>query len=158
MSKKRGFTLIELLVVMAIMGILVTIAMANYQTAQIKARDARRKSDIGQVQKALELYYNDYGKYPVSSAGKIKIGADTYDWKTSTETGDELKDTNDTVYMKELVGDPAAANPNYCYRSTDGSYYQIYAKLENVKDLAVGSYTCQAISYNYGVASSNSAP
>jgi|GEM_PF-3725194 hypothetical protein len=32
--------------------------------ARIKARDARRSADIRQVMTALELYYNDHGKYP----------------------------------------------------------------------------------------------
>ena len=38
-----------------------------------KAQDAKRKSELSQIQKALETYYQDNGKYPpVTSDYKIK--------------------------------------------------------------------------------------
>ena len=56
---KKGFTLIELLVVIAIIGILATFIVASFSSAQQRARDARRKSDLDAVKKALELAKND---------------------------------------------------------------------------------------------------
>ena len=64
---KRGFTLIELLVVISIIGLLSTFAVAAFSNAQAKARDAKRISDIRQIKTALELYYDDNGKYPQTS-------------------------------------------------------------------------------------------
>ena len=61
-----GFTLIELLVVIAIIGILASIILASLNTARAKGRDARRISDIKQIQLALELYYDANGSFPVS--------------------------------------------------------------------------------------------
>jgi len=61
-----GFTLIELLVVIAIIGILASIVLANLNIARIKARDARRISDVKQIQLTLELFYDAYGYYPAS--------------------------------------------------------------------------------------------
>jgi len=61
---KKGFTLIELLVVIAIIGILATIVMVSLNTARSKARDARRVSDIRQMQLALQMYYDATGSYP----------------------------------------------------------------------------------------------
>ena len=52
---KRGFTLIELLVVVAVIGLLATIVVASFTSAQKKARDAKRKSDLDAIKKALEL-------------------------------------------------------------------------------------------------------
>lgn len=54
---KKGFTLIELLVVISIIGILVSVAIASYSGAQIKARDARRRSDMTAIQATMEQYY-----------------------------------------------------------------------------------------------------
>ncbi|MCG2694602.1 prepilin-type N-terminal cleavage/methylation domain-containing protein [Candidatus Parcubacteria bacterium] len=65
MHKTKGFTLIELLVVIAIIGILSSVVLASLNTARTKARDARRLSDIKQMQLALEMYYDDNGGYPV---------------------------------------------------------------------------------------------
>ena len=61
---KKGFTLIELLVVIAIIGILSTIGLVALNGAREKARDAQRKSDIGQIRTGLALYYDDYQGYP----------------------------------------------------------------------------------------------
>lgn len=64
----RGFTLIELLVVIAIIGILSAVVLTSLNSARLKARDARRISDIKQVQLALELSYDATGTYPESLA------------------------------------------------------------------------------------------
>jgi len=86
-----------------------------------KARDARRKSDLSQLQKALETYYNDMGQYPGSSADyKIKANATTtLNWGS---TGWQ--------YMATLPKDPSGPL-NYVYYSPAGmqSYY-LYANLE----------------------------
>jgi general secretion pathway protein G len=74
-SFARGFTLIELLVVIGIIGILAaaTIAVLNPVTQIQKANDARRKSDLVQIQRALEVYYNDHGYYPPSGTDYFRI-------------------------------------------------------------------------------------
>ena len=63
----KGFTLIELLVVIAIIGLLSTLSIVALNNARARARDARRLSDIKQMQTALELYYNDNGIYPLTA-------------------------------------------------------------------------------------------
>lgn len=63
-NSKKGFTLIELLVVVAIIGLLSAIVLASLSTSRMKGRDARRISDVGQIQLALELYYDGHRSYP----------------------------------------------------------------------------------------------
>jgi len=65
----RGFTLIELLVVIAIIGILSSVVLASLNSARVKGRDARRISDIKQLQLALELYYDNHQSYPATASG-----------------------------------------------------------------------------------------
>lgn len=79
--KSRGFTLIELLVVIAIIGLLATLGVVSLDSAMKKARDARRLSDISQIQKALEIYKDTYGQYPGNTDddyGGWDIGNKTY--------------------------------------------------------------------------------
>ena len=63
-KNKSGFTLIELLVVIAIIGLLATMSVVSLNNARLKARDAKRVSDIKQLQTALELYFADNNQYP----------------------------------------------------------------------------------------------
>jgi prepilin-type N-terminal cleavage/methylation domain-containing protein len=64
-NHKKGFTLIELLVVIAIIGILSAIGLVSLNGAREKARDAQRKSDLGQMNTAMILYYDDNNsRYP----------------------------------------------------------------------------------------------
>jgi len=78
MKKQQGFTLIELLVVIAIIGLLSTLAVVALNNARMKSRDAKRVSDIKQIQTALELYYNDANAYPGSLGTTIASGTITY--------------------------------------------------------------------------------
>jgi type II secretion system protein G len=64
LNRKRGFTLIELLVVIAIIGILASIVLASLDSSRKKGRDARRLSDIKQIQLALELYFDQNNAFP----------------------------------------------------------------------------------------------
>ncbi|MFA4872685.1 MAG: prepilin-type N-terminal cleavage/methylation domain-containing protein [Patescibacteria group bacterium] len=71
MRTRKGFTLIELLVVIAIIGLLATLAVVALNNARTKSRDAKRVSDIKQIQTALELYYSDQNKYPTVAAATL---------------------------------------------------------------------------------------
>ena len=164
-----GFTLVELLVVMAIIGILAVISLANFRTSQIKARDAERKNDLRQIANALEAYMSDHGSYPAAVSGRIRACSDVVDCSVLADcqwgdTPREFCDSNNTVYMKEipddvLGSDVAGSHPHYCY-SSDGIYFQLYAKLENSNDPeAKGPYTCAGVgTYNLGIASGNATP
>jgi prepilin-type N-terminal cleavage/methylation domain-containing protein len=68
-NSTRGFTLIELLVVIAIIGILSSVVLASLSTARQKSRDAKRISDIGQIQLAAELFFDATSSYPTTAQG-----------------------------------------------------------------------------------------
>lgn len=61
---QKGFTIIELLIVIAIIAILATLVLTNFQGAQAKGRDATRQSDVNSMYQKLEEYHNENGAYP----------------------------------------------------------------------------------------------
>jgi len=135
-NSKSGFTLVELLVVIAILGILSTIGLVVFSSAQMRGRDTQRKSDLKQISSALELYFNDYGSYPTSSSGKI-VGCPSTTSTACTWGSGQFTDGK-TIYMKVVPREPTTSN-NYYYRTVSiGSIanqgFQIYAKLENTQD------------------------
>ncbi len=123
--KKQGFTLIELLVVIAIIGLLSTLAVVALGNARTKARDAKRMSDLKQVQTALELYYTDKNAYPTGTA--VSLGSGSYACLGSGGWG---ATGCASAYMGTVPLDPTNASPNvYTYTAASNTYY-INASLE----------------------------
>ena len=137
---KRGFTLMELLVVMAILGILVTVGLTSYKSVQAKSRDARRKSDMRAIASALELYYNDYDRYPGDTNAIIMgcgtAGTSACAWGSAFQTLKADGVSVKTMYMAKLSGDPVGTY-NYYYDvfGGQGKGYQLYTRLENTQDI-----------------------
>jgi len=157
MNKKQtfyGFTLIELLIVIALLGFLSITGLSLFQGSQKRARDSRRKTDLWQVTKALEMYANDYG-YPKSTVGGVESGKiiGCGGGSTACEWGSTW--SRETVYMQKLPKDPGAVS--YCYQVVSNGY-KLFAKLEDADDADVTSGTCNSMPYNYVIRSSNLLP
>lgn len=64
MRRNYGFTLVEIVVAVAVIGILAAIIIPNMNSGSAQARDAERKAYLRALQSALELYRDEYGRYP----------------------------------------------------------------------------------------------
>ncbi len=132
----RGFTLIELLVVIAIIGVLATVVLASLNTARRKSRDARRISDIKQLQLALELYFDGVG------AGNYPTGV-AVDSPCTNNSGLTVLVTSG--YIASIPRDPNAPVATNCYRyasmAPGGALtsYHLAAILEDVGNPALNS-------------------
>lgn len=161
-DSRAGFTMIELLIVIVILALLVVIGLGSFMSSQRKSRDSGRKTDLQNIARSLELYYNDKGAYPIYTG---KDGILGQDW------GEAFVDPGNpsTLYMNLLPTDPGGGV--YYYTSIDGSQFQLYALLENENDgdlnkdgVNIQVYTgtdCTAFTIttcNYGIASTNIDP
>ena len=64
--KKKGFSIIELMIVIAIIGILAGAIIANYDAIFGDAKMATLRTNINEVRKSLNQYYEDKRMYPTS--------------------------------------------------------------------------------------------
>jgi general secretion pathway protein G len=131
-KNKFGFTLIELLIVVAIISILSTLLMVNFIAVRQRGRDAQRKSDLRQIQSALELYRADQDSYPQSN-NNYSIG-NCNNSPTLTSIGSV---DCSTIYMQKVPIDPNGAsyyNGGNYYFSSDGVTYSLAACVENSTD------------------------
>ena len=147
-NNNYGLTLIELMIVMALVAILAMTLWGNFFTSLTKGRDSRRKQDFDAISKSLELYYNDNRGYPLPTI--IQWGTAFTNPNNST-----------VVYMQKLPTDPTYPSFSYCYDS-DGTYYKLYAMLENQNDpKIIPTVTCApspGVNFNYGISSPNTTP
>ena len=115
---QKAFTLIELLVVIAIIGILSGLIVISVNGAVTSANDAKRKSNISAISRALLTYGTLNGnKYPVQT--------------TQCDLGSNC--ANVTSALTELMPNfPIDPNGNrYKYFSYDGSTFTVSALLSN---------------------------
>ena len=124
---KKGFTLVELLVVIAIIVIISTIAIAALNPAKIlaKARDGSRKTDLGGIKSAIELYYSQNRAYP--AAADVTFGG-------------VFDDAAGNVYLKKTPNDPTSTW-SYCY-SLSGGNYSLCASVEDSGSANSGVTPC----------------
>ncbi len=123
-AKSAGFTLIELLTVIAIIAILTGLFTVSYLSVRQRGRDAQRKSDIKQLQSALELYRADNDSYPPTSTFQPYTCASAFT-------------NNGVTYMNKLPCDPNSTSSNvinYYYYQLSSTSYVIASCLENTSD------------------------
>lgn len=136
MNKRSGFTLMEIMVAVTIMVIISGVSLGAFTFSQRKSRDAKRKSDLSQIARALEMFNEDFGRYPLGFDGNIVgcqssagVDLEVCDWGEvfSGYPGGVYQ-----LYMSKLPDDPKV-NFDYYYES-DGNNINLYAALENGKD------------------------
>lgn len=124
-SKVQGFTIVELLVVIAIIALLTGIIMTSLAPSKSKARDAKRISDIGNIQVALELYFDRCKSYPTT----LDVGAAT-NCVTSTGT------VNLGTFISVIPISPSPGSYGYITRNA-APYddYVLFVTLENNNEI-----------------------
>ncbi len=111
---QKGFTLVEMLVVVAIIAILASVFLVGLSGFRQSAYDARRLSDMQNIQTYLERYYNIHQGYP------------TTDLNTALR-GDNILSNNQSI-----PADPAGGSPYlyaYCGQTTPPQSYVLGAQL-----------------------------
>ena len=141
-----SFTLIELLVVIAIVSSLSALLVPNFMGARERARDAQRKSDLKQIQKALEMYKQDQNPPAYPGTGFFT----TYEGKCwySGDIPQDPCESGANIYMNKIPKDPTRED-GYYFENKGDLTYDLCACLENKADpdADTGGTDCDASSY-----------
>ena len=92
---RQAFTLIELMIVIVILGLLATVAMPRILDKPEKARRAKAKFDITNIETALRLFHTDTGRFPTTSEGLDAL-----------VTNPGVRNYNDKGYLDKVPTDP----------------------------------------------------
>lgn len=75
-NPQAGFNVLQTAILVFIIFVLAVVVVLAYFSAQRTARDAKRISDIQQLQLALKHYYEEFGYYPQASTSNQAVGVD----------------------------------------------------------------------------------
>lgn len=107
--KNRGFTLIELLVVIAIVGILSSVVIASLSTAREKAKIAKVRTELKQIQIAVTMLEGDTVQWPNHQVA----GVVCTNLPGGCPSNNELCDDGCTYLLSSTRGGLAQTDGNY---------------------------------------------
>jgi prepilin-type N-terminal cleavage/methylation domain-containing protein len=130
-NKLKGFTLIELLVVVGIIGLLSTLAVVSFSGSSIKARDAKRMSDIRTLKTAIDYYINTTSSNSILLPGLDSTGK-PQNWNNGNPgLGMDLKQ----YFASGIPSENNVTKGVYFYCTKSDNTYLIGAVLEQKIDI-----------------------
>lgn len=136
-NNKKAFTLVELIVVIIVLSILSTLGFISYSNYSWEARDAKRKSDIGNLTKQLELRKidgEDIFLFVLDDSSTINAGIDISWYQTTAELWSTYKAWNaDFVYLElvwENFTDPLTWDSYKVWVTSYEDRYEVAASIE----------------------------
>lgn len=130
---KKGYTIVELIAVMAVIAVLLSVSIVNFDILgnKKKARDVKRLSDIALLDRTISEYQADTKVYPdLASVLRISIVLPGGNTQLESATSGWISE-NLTNYTSRLPVDPINDQTYHYSYIHDNSGYEINARLEN---------------------------
>lgn len=137
-SSRKAFTLIELLVVISIISVLTGFITVNFLEARRVGRDSQRKSDLKNLQSAIEQYRGTIGWYPYF----YDTDYNAEGWKQPTylvggidsvnKTNQQMGLTTPIIFMKQVdIPTDTSESCRFLYFQSNRKIYTLFLKLED---------------------------
>jgi general secretion pathway protein G len=122
-KNNRGFTLLEILIVLGILGTIMAMVMSRINDSRNRAKVKQAHLDLNSWSEAINMYYNDCGKYPASLDNIVQEDADCKQWEPG-------------AYKKMKPKDPWGSDLVY---SVEGSNYTLKSLGQDKKEGGTGN-------------------
>lgn len=150
-SVELGFTLMEVLLVIALIVLILTALLILFNPKKQIERgwDGKRKKEIDTLAKVFEDYYNDKNCYPKPSEVCVPDTEDTLSTGNiiCKICGSDPNSPNFEPYLSSLPCDPQYPSKYYLYEVDNNScpsFFRIYAKLSNKRDVDIEKAGCSS--------------
>jgi uncharacterized protein Smg (DUF494 family) len=117
-EKKKTISVLEALLILVVFFAIILFTLGNDGPKRSKSRDAKRITDIGQIQLGLEIYFDKYEQYPTSLDPLI------------TE-----------AFLPKMPMDPVDGTPYVYAQLSGGNAYALGASLEEETSMVLSSDT-----------------
>lgn len=124
-----GFTIVELLIVIVVIAVLAAISIVTYNGVQERAHMTKMKSDFAGIERAIDLYKAEEGRWPTCSGGEgstCNLAADLAPQLTMTTTIPTHTGRNGATPIAYVVTN--TANPPrwaVLFQRFDGTYCKV---------------------------------
>jgi type II secretory pathway pseudopilin PulG len=119
-NSEKGFIIFPGLEGLAIIaGTVASVVLLTLNSARLKSRDAKRLADIRQIASGLELYYNDFTRYPNELSQLIPNYLGIIPNPPQPNDGTCTAEENQYTYKK---ASPNTYNLTFCLGQTTNGY------------------------------------
>lgn len=126
-NSQLGFNILQITILVFICLVLALVVLLAYSSARATSRDAKRVSDVEQLQKGLKYFREEFGYYPQASPNYQAVGVDNAftrfvsPWPSPPTPADGNCTLNTNAYVYEQVSGGESYTIKFCLGKAYGN-------------------------------------